>query len=206
MAGGGVFKELASGAVHVDLPPMSAARFLSITSQKCSFFGGNEVQRDLFRALVDELVSEEPVKLSYLSRRFEHIHRQFLSTNSNQTFLVGGLKELLLVDVNDVLFGSDTRATVDFISANPAILGILGLTIGNVEVMLKSYSTQFKVSAGFVESQKFRVALPSSRVLPTSDRFEEFMSSLQTTDSSPLSHAPESDFCATPKYQLYLGN
>lgn len=189
------------------LPALDAARFLGFLRGEFSFFGGNRVLVGLFTALAEELVSEEPVKLKYLARRFEYVHRASLAAGANQSFLAGGLKEALLVDVLDVLFKTREGDLLAFLATQPGVLKGLGLTLKNVEVMLQSYSTHFRVSPVKAESRKFSAPVSRARVLPSSEHFDRFLQSLRSGEDFSAGGAlqPDSDFCATPKYQIYLG-
>jgi hypothetical protein len=195
-------------SVHIGLQGFSSERFLEIISAKYGFYNGNIIQRNVFSVLVNSFLQEEPTKLNYLSKRFEYIFREYLSANSNQTFLSGRLKERLLIDINDTLFKSNNESFFEFLSKNEQILTILDLTLENIKVMLTTYSTQLTFHQSHVESFKFKLALTLPRVLPTSDQFSTFMNLFN--QGKDLQTCPvftkDTDFCVTPKYHVYLGN
>ena len=199
--------DLVEEEMLVRLPEMTTERFLSIVLKDKNFLNKNFIMRDIFKMLVDFKLDEDPRKLHYLSKRFEHIFNKFLQKSSNQTFLSDRIKEFLLVDINDVLFKSNSSSFLEFLEANPKILATLGLSQENIQVLLNTYSASLKFTSNFVSSSKFFVSKEESRVLPTSDQFGEFINSFQTGSGfvSNSSLQVNLDFCATNKYQVYLG-
>ena len=163
--------------------------------------------KNLYSYLISVFINEEPTKLMYLSKRFEFIYKEYLLQNSNKLFLSDRLKEMLLIDINDILFKSNNENFFQFLSKNKEILTILDLSVDHIKVMLNTYSTELKVSKNHVQTVKFKVFSKISRVLPTSDKFEEFMSSFNKGSliNKENTSQKESDFCVTPKYQIYIG-
>jgi hypothetical protein len=198
-------EEVMEESVHIELNGFSCEQYLTHVAEQYSFFNGNSIQKELFTVLVNSFLSEEPTKLGYLSKRFEYVFNRYLSENSNQKFLSGRIKESLLIDVHDILFKSNQVSFLEFVSKNSQISSILDMTLENIQVLLNTYSTKLTVHQSSVESFKFNVNLNPTRVLPTSDQFSDFMNSFnQGKDFQQVSDR-DNDFCATPKYHVYLG-